>query len=66
MNPDGSDVTQVTTLGSSGGYNVFAPTCSPDGTQLMFVSGRNELWLVNVDGSGLTQMTHSSEADPDW
>jgi dipeptidyl aminopeptidase/acylaminoacyl peptidase len=50
---------------------------SPDGRQVAFVvrttdfaanKGRNDLWLVNLDGSGLTQLTSHDAADtnPRW
>jgi Tol biopolymer transport system component len=37
------------------------PAWSPDGSRLMFVStqtGATEVWAVNVDGTGLRQVTH--------
>ncbi len=37
------------------------PTWSPDGSQLAFVSkhsGTSEIWLINVDGSNLRQITN--------
>jgi Tol biopolymer transport system component len=41
------------------------PTWSPDGKQIAFVSNRSgapELWVVNVDGSNLRQLTSAGES----
>ncbi len=55
MNRDGSEPTLVPASISIGGYNYheldFA--WSPDGTKLLFMR-YNKLYLVNLDGSGLT------------
>ena len=56
---------------------VGSPSVSPDGKRIAFVlrstdleanRGRTDLWLVNSDGSGLRQLTHSpeGEAQPVW
>jgi Tol biopolymer transport system component len=54
MNPDGSDVRQLTNLGSNNG--AFGVNWSPDGRQLVFGeypnNGPGQLWLMNADGSG--------------
>jgi Tol biopolymer transport system component len=52
------------------------PRWSPDGTQLVFSSdfetnfGLQQIWRVNADGSGLTQLTHEPPDNPsflaDW
>jgi Tol biopolymer transport system component len=46
------------------------PTWSPDGTKIAFRRG-DEIYTVNADGTGLTQVTHGSSSDaesehPDW
>lgn len=65
---DGSAPVQLT---DSAGQN-FAPALSPDGTQLAFVSTRNEgvpaIWLMGLDGSNPRQVTTSLGRDttPAW
>jgi TolB protein len=51
----------------------FAPSWSPDGTKIVFARGFSgdvdaDIYTVNPDGSGLTQVTHDGigAADPDW
>ena len=45
---------------------------SPDGTKIAFVRSHNndvdgEIYTVNVDGTGLTQVTHApGSGSPDW
>jgi TolB protein len=54
MGRDGSDPHQV--LPGSG----WDPTWSPDGKRILFASdrgGENQLWVVNLDGSGLGQIS---------
>jgi Tol biopolymer transport system component len=51
-NADGSDVTPLVT----GPETAYAPTWSPDGSRMAFISGppdasSPELWVVNADGS---------------
>ena len=51
-----------------------SPSWSPDGTRIAFTSdrqdGRSEIYVVNVDGTGLVRLTHSgaggSSDEPDW
>ena len=54
MNPDGSDVKQLTNLGPDSG--AFWESWSPDGKQIVFNEYRppdflGQLWLMNADGS---------------
>ena len=53
-----------------GGSNMM-PAVSPDGTRVAMVlskSGWTELWVSNMDGSGLKQLTTGKEAEssPTW
>jgi hypothetical protein len=65
VSPDGQTVQQLT-------FNNFEwdkhPTWSPDGSQIVFFSnretGRRQLWIMNVDGSG--QRNLSSNQFEDW
>ena len=65
-NADGSDPHRITDLGGAN----FAPFFTPDGKRIIFASnhtnprGRNfDLFLVNLDGSGLEQVTTDSDFD---
>ena len=67
MNRDGSGLTQVTK--NVGGAN-WAPFFSPDGKKVIFASnmkdprgGNFDLYLVNVDGTGLEQVTFDDAFD---
>jgi hypothetical protein len=73
MNADGTGQTVIAAGGirttANPAYNVN-PTVSPDGTNVAFESNRSgpvppadddqEIWSVNVDGSGLTQLTFTT------
>jgi Tol biopolymer transport system component len=55
MNPDGSNVTQLTSFASSGG-STCCVAWSPDGRQLVFGAAPDgtpvsQLWIMNSDGS---------------
>jgi uncharacterized protein YjdB len=60
MNADGTTPTRLTIEPSADGRPVF----TPDGQTILFHSGRTagkqQIWSVNVDGSGLTQITRDS------
>lgn len=66
MNPDGSDVTQLTTFAANGG----AACCgfwSPDGRRLVFAAQpagapTYQLWMMNANGSNQRQLLN----DPNW
>jgi len=81
IHSDGSDLRPVNVQPSSacGGANsdpsadgCLEPAWSPDGTKLAFAKGQNldsdgNIYTVNVDGSGLTQVTHTGgSGSPDW
>jgi Tol biopolymer transport system component len=64
MAGDGSNVARVTTTGPA-----LFPTWSPDGTKLAFQGTRPfesatnaDLWIVNEDGTGLTNVTQSDDS----
>lgn len=49
----------------------YEPAVSPDGTQIVFTSGRSgdeEIWIVNVDGTGLANLTDhpANDSFPFW
>src|SRR6266550_3453121 len=60
MNADGTGSTRVTNDLQPDGR----PSFTPDGQALVFHSARNggkqQIWAVNVDGSGVTQLTRDS------
>jgi Tol biopolymer transport system component len=67
MNRDGSRLRQVTK--GLGGAN-WAPFFSPDGKKIIFASnmkdprgGNFDLYLINVDGTGLEQVTFADTFD---
>jgi Tol biopolymer transport system component len=70
MNADGSAQRQVTALGGAN----FAPFFTPDGRRIIFASNHEavrtnprsrdfDLYLVNLDGTGLERVTTSPEFD---
>jgi WD40-like Beta Propeller Repeat len=66
INPDGTGQTQLTATG-----NAHDPAWSPDGMKIAFdrsVGGNVDVWVMNADGSGLTQLTNDPAADfsPAW
>ena len=60
MNGDGTSPTRLTIEPSGDGRPAF----TPDGQTILFHSartaGKQQIWSVNVDGSGLTQITRDS------
>jgi serine/threonine protein kinase len=67
MNPDGSDVRQLTSTGANSG-----PAWSPDARWLAFTStrdGNDEIYVMRVDGSdarNVSRLPNSSEGVPTW
>jgi len=66
MKPDGTDQQVVINMGDH-------PTWSPDGTRIAFTTAfgpgsKGNIWRVNADGTGLTQLTFGSYWDwgPAW
>lgn len=72
INPDGTDLFQVTSLPPATNEFAFAPLdVSPDGKRILFphdMTGALELYTINADGTGLTQITHDGlfHAAPRW
>jgi len=69
INPDGSDLFQVTNLPPANDGLAWFPDFSPDGRQIAFghdMTGALELYIINADGSGLTQITHGGGLVPRW
>ena len=61
---DGGDVRQIT----SNGFYDSQPTVAPDGRTVIFSSdrsGTNEIWRVDIDGTGLRQLTTGGGLAPD-
>jgi Tol biopolymer transport system component len=69
MTAGGANQTPLTSTSPASNYE---PAWSPTGTQLGFVSDRNDgiqLWKMNADGSGQVQLTdalNSYNVDPVW
>ncbi len=65
---DGSQLRRLTSDPSDD----WSPDLSPDGQRVVFVSdrdGNRNLYMVNIDGTGLTQLTFGKGEDyydPDW
>jgi TolB protein len=67
MNADGTQQRMLT----SAGKNNFAPTFSPDGKQLAFVSdrdGNKEIYVMNAAGSNQKRLTSNlvDDTSPIW
>jgi len=61
VNPDGTDLFQVTNLPPTNDPFALDPDFSPDGKRIVFphdMTGALELYAINADGTGLTQITH--------
>ena len=81
VHPDGTGLHEINVQPASacGGRNADPdalgcnkPTWSPDGTKIAFVRSHlnpvdGEIYIVNLDGTGLTQVTHTpGTGDVDW
>ena len=75
INPDGTGLVNLTPDDERLGTSFEAcPSWSPDGSKIAFVSlpveGRanSDVWVIDVDGSNLTQLTHNPGSDgcPVW
>jgi len=67
MQPDGSDVAQIT----HDAWNHDTPAWSPDGRKFAFVSDQNKhsvVYVMNVDGSGLERLSpeNAESIHPTW
>ncbi len=68
MNPDGSDVRQLT----FGPGDKTQPRWSPDGSRLLYVAADPghglDLWVINADGTGPANLIQSpgDDTDPAW
>ena len=68
MNRDGSGTVQVTT--GPNGLSIHTPTWSPDGKRIAFMTTERygEIHVVNIDGTGLLNLTDNRADDgyPSW
>ncbi len=73
VHSDGSGLHQLAIGGCGGSFSdpngraCFDPTWSPDGQKIAFslfdaATGERDIWTVNVDGTGLFQVTHGDSA----
>lgn len=63
-NPDGTEAVDITNTPS---VNEIQPVFSPDGQRLVFRIPGSGLWLIGVDGTGLTRLTTGAkDQHPDW
>ena len=72
VNPDGTNL-QFILYYNEFGFDINQPKWSPDGMKLVFYSSGisnlvSQIWVINRDGGGLTQLTNSSPNNfhPDW
>jgi Tol biopolymer transport system component len=74
ISPAGSGLRRVVDVASLPGGRHFPPNFtsrlawSPDGRKIVFAAGKirsSHLYMVNLDGSGLVQLTHGAVEDQD-
>ncbi|HEV8024383.1 MAG TPA: LpqB family beta-propeller domain-containing protein, partial [Candidatus Nanopelagicales bacterium] len=67
IRPDGTDKHALVSIE---GEKEFAPSWSPSGQQIAFVSdmtGLDQVYVMNIDGTGMRQLTTSgANTDPAW
>jgi TolB protein len=68
MNADGTNIIQVTNFGNVPSGGPQDVSWSPDGQQLAFIMENYEIFTINIDGSGLQQLTRNTirDDDLDW
>jgi len=74
MNGDGSDLRQLTfAFGDTSGVSNYFPSWSPDGSKLAIALRHDgfqlDIYVMNSDGSGLTNITNAPDSDeeaPAW
>jgi TolB protein len=74
IRPDGSEERRIIDVAEIvGGVGlVYSPTWAPDGTKIAFMAGPDatdtHIYVVDRDGSDLTQLTHgqAADAEPSW
>lgn len=64
MNHDGSNL--YTAVPEAAVYGVSEPDLSPDGNKIATGSSLEGLYVVNVDGTNVTQITTGRDSAPDW